>query len=74
MSNRSYDFLKRVATVWLPALATLWGAVGIAWGLPYTEQIVITITALDTALGTILGVSTNSYRRKEVDGLQEPEG
>lgn len=73
MSNQSYDFLKQVATIWLPALATFWGAVGIAWGIPFTEQVVITITALDTALGTVLGVSNKSYR-KEADGLSEPEG
>ena len=61
MSNKTYDILKKVALVWLPALATLSGAICNIWGLPYGEAIVQTITALDTFLGIILGISTKNY-------------
>ena len=35
------------------------------WGLPYGEQIVGTITAVDTFLGTLLMISSSAYNRKE---------
>ena len=65
MSNRLYDCLKRVAQVWLPAIATLYFALSQIWGLPYAEQIVGTITAVDAFLGAVLGVSTHLYNKKQ---------
>ena len=34
------------------------------WGLPYGEQIVGTITAIDTFLGVLLGISTANYNKQ----------
>jgi len=65
MSNKTYDILKWVAQLLLPALATLYFALTSIWGLPYGEQIVGTITAIDTFLGIILGISTVNYYKKE---------
>lgn len=67
MSNRLYDKLKFVAQIVLPALATLYFALASIWGLPYGEQIVGTITALDTFLGAILGISTLNYNKDKQD-------
>ena len=64
MSNKMYDVLKWVAMVLLPALATLYFALAGIWGFPYGEQIVGTITALDTFLGVILGISSAQYKKK----------
>ena len=61
MSNRTYDILKWIAQLLLPALGTLYFALASIWGFPYGEQIVGTITALDTFLGVILGISTARY-------------
>ena len=52
----------------LPALGTLYFALASIWGLPCGEQIVGTITAIDTFLGVILGISTAQYN-KRVDKL-----
>lgn len=60
-TNPLYDKLKFIALVLLPALGTLWFAVASIWGLPNTVQIVGTITAVDTFLGVILHLTTNSY-------------
>lgn len=62
LSNKVYDCLKWIAMYLLPALGTLYFAVAQIWGLPYTEQVVGTITALDAFLGAILGISSNSYK------------
>jgi len=45
----------------LPALGTLYAALSGLWGLPYSEQIVGTIMAVDFFLGTILKISTDAY-------------
>ena len=65
LSNKQYDILKWVALVLLPALGTLYFALAGIWGFPYGEQIVGTITAVDTFLGVILGISTAQYNKKE---------
>ena len=61
MNNKTYDILKWIAMYLLPALGTLYFALAGIWGFPYGEEIVGTITALDTFLGVILGISTASY-------------
>ena len=64
MSNKVYDVLKWIAMYLLPALGTLYFAIASIWGLPYGEQIVGTITAIDTFLGVILGISTTQYNKR----------
>lgn len=64
MNNKLYDVLKWIAQIWLPALASLYFAIAQIWGLPYAEQIVGTITAIDAFLGALLGVSTIQYKKK----------
>ena len=63
-SNNVYDVLKWIALYLLPALGTLYFALAGIWGLPYGEQIVGTITAVDTFLGVILGISTAQYNKR----------
>ena len=63
MSNDTYDILKYIAQIVLPACGTLYGALAGIWGLPYGEQIVGTITAIDAFLGALLGISTMKYNK-----------
>lgn len=63
MSNKTYDNLKYLAQIVLPACGTLYFALAGIWGLPYGEQIVGTITAVDTFLGVLLGISTSQYNK-----------
>ena len=64
MSNKVYDVLKAIAQLWLPAIATLYFALAGIWGLPYAEEIVGTIAAVDTFLGVVLGISSAQYKKK----------
>ena len=64
MNDKVYDVLKWIAMYLLPALGTLYFAIASIWGLPYGEQIVGTITAVDTFLGVILGISTAQYNKR----------
>lgn len=65
MSNKLYDVLKWVAQMLLPAIGTLYFALAGIWGLPFGEEIVGTITAVDTFLGVLLGISSMNYKKKE---------
>ena len=65
MSNRVYDILKWVALVALPAMASLYYALAGIWGLPYGEQILSTLTAVDACLGVLLGISSAQYKSHE---------
>lgn len=70
MSNALYDKLKFIAQVVLPAAGTLYAALAGIWGLPYAEQIVGTIVAVDTFLGVVLKISTYQYTKS----LEESNG
>ena len=65
LSNKVYDVLKWIAMYLLPAVGTLYFALSGIWGFPYGEQVVGTITAVDTFLGVILGISTATYNKRE---------
>ena len=65
LNNRVYDALKWVALILIPALATLYFALSGIWGFPFGEQIVGTLTAIDTFLGTLLGISTLNYNKNK---------
>ena len=66
MNDKTYDVLKWIATYLLPALGTLYFALAQIWNLPYGEQVVGSITAIDTFLGVVLGLSTSQYNKQKV--------
>lgn len=63
-----YDGLKNIAQVWLPGAGALYFAVAQIWGLPSAEEVVGTIVAIDTFLGTVLKISSNTYNNTEKFG------
>ena len=71
MSNTVYDVLKFIAQIVLPALATLWAALGTIWGWPLVTEITATICAVDTFLGALLGISAMQYAKEK---QQPPDG
>ena len=75
LENKTYDILKFVAVRLLPALATLVIALGQIWNIEYAGLIAGTITAIDTFLGTVLGVSSKNYWQatKEAETLDPKE-
>ena len=59
--NKTYDTLKYIALIALPALQIFWLTVGKIWNLAYTVEIGATIGAIALLLGTLLGVSTKNW-------------
>lgn len=69
LSNSTYDKLKWIAQILLPALGTLYFALANLWNLPYSEQVVGTITAIDVFLGALLQISTEQYNKEAKNEL-----
>lgn len=65
LSNKTYDTLKWIALIVLPALASFYTAIAEIWKLPYIVEIPATIVAIDTLLGALLKISTNKYNKEE---------
>jgi hypothetical protein len=63
-TNKTYDILKWIAMILLPALGAFYFGLAAIWGFPYGEQVVGTITVIDTFLGAILGISSSNYKRE----------
>ena len=76
MQNKTFEILKWVALIVIPALATFIGVVGKAINWEYTDITVIIITAIGTFLGTVLGVSNRTFKMfssEEQEELHEKE-
>lgn len=73
LSNKLYDVLKWIALYLLPALGTLYFALAGIWGFPFGEEVVGTITALDTFLGVILGISSAQYTKSDAGNIDEED-
>jgi small basic protein len=63
MTNKQYDTLKMIALILTPVLAFLASLTNI-WHVPYAEQIVATLTALDTLIGAVVVVANKQYQNK----------
>lgn len=76
LSDRSYKGVKYAASIVLPAAATLYFVLAQIWNLPKSEEVVGSITAVNTFLGVVLGISTKSYNNSNVayDGTLKLDG
>lgn len=70
-NDKSYNLIKWIAQLVLPAAGTLYFALSQIWGFPYGEEIVGTITAVDVFLGALIGISTVQYNKSVSDGKTE---
>ena len=70
LSNKAYDIFAFIGRVVLPALAVLYATLGEIWHLLFTKEIPLTITALDLFLNTLLGISSNTYYKEQIDKVE----
>jgi hypothetical protein len=64
-TNKTYNFLKYLVQIGLPALGSLYFALAGMWDLPNPEEVVGTIVVVTTFLGTLLGLSAKTYNKAE---------
>ena len=72
MSNKTYDILKYLTIIVLPAIGALYTGLSQIWELPYAAQIPATITVICTFLGAILCISTAQYNNGDLSEEDEP--
>ncbi|MBM7711497.1 phage holin [Enterococcus dongliensis] len=71
IQNKTFETLKWIALIVIPALATFVGLIGKAINWQYTDIAVIIITGLSTFLGTVLGVSNRTYKKFSTDSQED---
>ena len=80
INNKTYDVLKRLVQLVLPAFGVFYMTIGNLWGIPGTKQVSESIIALCTFLGVILSFSSRSYNKSDaqydgaLDILQNEDG
>lgn len=63
LTNKTYDILKYIVTIALPAVTALWLSIASIWHLPYGEPIGATLSAITVFLGALIGVSSANYNK-----------
>ncbi len=64
ISDKAYNILKWICLTALPALTTLYGVIGTTLNIPYTQEVITIAVAVDTCLGTMIGVSSVKYYQR----------
>jgi hypothetical protein len=62
-TGKTYNSLKFVAMILLPAVGSAYFSLAAIWFLPAADEVVGTITVVDTLLGILLGISTAQYNK-----------
>lgn len=57
LPDKAYGILKWTGLIACPALAVFIQAIGPAWGMPCTEQIVLTLNSIGVLIGALIGAS-----------------
>ena len=70
LNDKLYNFLKYLCITGLPALTTLYGVIGATFNIPYTRETLIVLTAVNTCLGTMLGISSAQYYKNASENPQ----
>ena len=66
MTNKTYDILKLIAVLILP-ISEFIGSMATIWGLPYGQQIVSTLVALNVLFGVIVKLASDEYAKRGDD-------
>lgn len=65
LKNETYDQLKNLALIIIPALATCIISISDIWGFSNGGKIAGTVTAIGVFLGVVLKISTKKYNDKQ---------
>lgn len=64
LSNSTYDRLKEVTQLWLPASGSLYFGLSQIWGWPNGEQVVGSLALFTTFFGVVLRLSNKGYQEQ----------
>lgn len=61
MSNKTFDILRTICEIVLPAISAAYYALAEIWGLPMPDKICGTIAVLITFIGAFINVKRSQY-------------
>ena len=73
LSNRTYDILKALDLVWIPALTTFYVTLDSIFGWGYGDTVAKGSAAVCTLLGALLGISSATYYQQTSPEIPEGE-
>lgn len=75
LTNSTYNILKNLVTIVLPAFSSLYFGLSSIWAWPDSDKVTGSIALLITFLGVVLKVSSNRYNNlpETYDGDMEVE-
>lgn len=65
LKDSTYNLLKWVCLIALPALAVFYAVIAKIWGLPFESEIPATINAVAVLIGALIGVSHMTIKKEE---------
>lgn len=68
LDDKTYNILKWVCLIFIPALCTLLGVVLSIWNVLPAEtikNIITTLSAIATFMGALIGISTVQYNKED---------
>lgn len=71
MSNKVYDVLKYIALVACPAVCTLVAAIAVIWQIPHTDEIVATLAAINTFIGSLVVYNKAKYDKEMKENAEK---
>lgn len=70
--EKTYDTVKTIALI-MPLFIVLYEAIGKIWNIPYTEQITLTLTAINAFVGGLVKISNMKYNKTELINQYDQE-
>ena len=67
LSNRTYDILKWLVVICIPACTTAFVGLDKVFGWGYAEEVAQISAIVCTLLGSLLGISTAQYNKSQVE-------
>lgn len=69
LSNKTYDILKALDLVWIPALTTFYVTIDSIFNWGYGDIVAKVSAAVCTLIGSLLGLSSSTYYRNLGEGI-----
>lgn len=70
--EKNYDTLKTIALI-MPLFIVFYEGIGKIWNIPYTEQITLTLTAINAFIGGLVKISNVKYNKTELINQYDQE-
>ena len=70
--EKNYDILKTIALI-MPLFIVFYEGIGKIWNIPYTEQITLTLTAINAFIGGLVKISNVKYNKTELINQYDQE-